>query len=120
MEYWGRGDDLVVRTEDLARILTEWMEKHNAAHPGDHTRRASQAKNGVDFVTGFTAKQYLMFYAEMSERALARVLRRETEYTTMDKADRLVTAIDETSAFRDGRLRPVMDPRVPQKDTGRV
>jgi hypothetical protein len=96
---------LVVRTDDLARILEEFIEKHDARHPKDTARIPLNAMKGLTvMVGGFTGKQYISLHSGKGVRSLDRILSRETQYTTLEKADELLVAIEDPGALVDGRL----------------
>lgn len=92
---------LVVRTDDLAKVLEEYMEKHDARFPrGPGGSAFGHRKQDIG---GFTAKQYLAFHSGKHPRSIDGILRRESEFTTLAKADALLTAIEST-ALMDGRM----------------
>lgn len=108
--YYGRGDNLVVDTKQLAGVLRTWMERHDADHPTG-PEVASRMKQGGSAVGGFTAKQYLVFHSGRGEKAVARILAHRTEVTTLEVAEAFLMAIDEEYRLANGQVRVFKDPR---------
>jgi hypothetical protein len=95
----GNRDALVVSTAQLAEVMRLWLSKHNGRFPTD------AAQNENHFVTGY---QYIIMHSySVNERAIYRILSGESKVTNLRIADEILTAIDEISAFHDGRV-PIM------------
>lgn len=106
------GDNLVVRTEELAQVLEAWIKKHDALHPRmNEIGRVVQAqKNGQELpVESFSARKYIAFHSGRQEKSIWTILNRRTEYTSLTIADALLSAI-ESSALSDGTLWVGRDP----------
>ena len=115
--YYGRGDNLVVRTEELREVLMAFIEEHDADHPPQGLEAVAREQRGQTAVRGFTARNYLNFYSGVSFRVLGRILAVEQEYTTFTIADMLLTAIDEGGRLALGGVDALwvgVDPRVGQ------
>lgn len=113
--YYGRGDNLVVRTEELRKILMAFIEEHDAQHPHEGLEACTRESWGLDAVRGFTARNYLHYHSGVSLRKLGSILSCEREFTTLTIADMLLTAIDEGDRLSlgvPGALWVGTDPRV--------
>ncbi len=113
--YYGRGDNLVVKTEELRELLMRFIEEHDALHPSEQKYLRADMKYGHRVVTGFTARNYLNFHSGVSFRVLGRVLAVEQEYTTFTIADLLLTAIEQGDKLSPGLPDSIwvgVDPRV--------
>jgi hypothetical protein len=98
-------DGLVVLTEQLHPIVIEWLKKHNAEFPAiksGHGIRTKHFMSGLDYIVAQRP--------ELSARAVYRITSLETKFTTLFVADSVLTAIEETSAFYDGRVQVIPNP----------
>jgi hypothetical protein len=109
--YCGRGDNLVVSTEALAEILRTWIARHDSEHPSWKEMTMARKKQGGEYVGGFSGKQFLAFHSGRNLRSIDRILRHESQYTTLSFAESLLMVIDQEYELANGRLEVVVDPR---------
>lgn len=115
--FSGNRDPLSVPTKDLARILQDWIEKHDARFPSEvGDQAASLAREPTRYSAGyskgaygFSARNYICEQAGIQLRSLHRVLRCESKFTSLSLADELLTAIERRDAL-DLDLRVVPNP----------
>ena len=104
------GDNLMVRTEELAQVLERWIEEHDAQHPRQADLGFKVKEKRGEVVGAFSARAYLRHYSGRSEKSVWTILNRRTEYTSLTIADALLSAI-ESPALLDGTLWVGRDPR---------
>jgi hypothetical protein len=112
-------DDLYVRTEELVEVLNQWRKRHDVRHPkSDGFPISRKGGDRERVVGGFTSLQYLALYSGLGDRTIRDILNCLYEYTTLGKADKLLTAIEDSGALEDGRIaRPVTHPMLVAKLT---
>ena len=107
-------DPLVVRTEEFALVLEVWIKDHEAHHPPESRRITSYTYVGDadKNIPGYSGAQYIaqFLHNENGERAIYRILKRETRVTTLQLVDSILTAIEEVAALTDGRLTVIPNP----------
>lgn len=123
----GRSDFLMVRSEELAPIIEEWLERYEAEKgilPTAFGKRVPvhTSRNGSGSYTstrgykvepkveplGGTA--FLSYHAKVSTRLIWSVRNKERQHVTLTTADRILTTIDQTHAFHDGRVTVIPNP----------
>lgn len=100
----GSNDPLVVRTEELASVLREWIHKHSARFP---------TNLGPGHSEGFSPYYYLVENSSypISERNVWRILNCESLHTNFAIADSILSATDQTHALHDGRVNVIPNPK---------
>lgn len=103
---------MVVLTEELAEIVKGWVQRYDGENPSEVGYRLAKKKKGEGAVARFTAREYIRFHSGVSERNLARILARETRYTSLSQADQILIAIERQEVLPFGEVRVFKDPRV--------
>jgi hypothetical protein len=122
----GNNDLLVIRTEDLARVIREWIRRHELEHPIDQPYNLKQdAKfdergkwSGVEYReehwhTG--GIRYLSEHSGVDDRKIRGILLIEYKTTSLYVADRIISAMEETYKLTNGELEIIPNPRLTQE-----
>jgi hypothetical protein len=96
-------DPLVVDTTELAIILKEYLDRHDRRHPTAFVKHRGVEHSGIN---------HLSDESGISTRAIRRILRCETNFTTLDVTDSLLTAMEEVYRLHNGDLEVVPNPRL--------
>jgi len=106
----GLSDPFVVSTDDLAAVVERWIVAHEADHPAPNYNAHDPDYQPSAAISGLT---YIAEWAGVPIRSVTRVLRRETRFTTLEVADRLLVVTECSHLLADdypGGLRVVPNP----------
>jgi hypothetical protein len=122
----GYSDPLVVSTRELAAVLQRWIDEHRADHPiGEFAE--GRGNNAVNFgeqtwygdyleeyraepVTHYGAMEFLANSLSRDARVFRRILRVETQYTSLEVCDKILQLIERTDATHTGEIHVVPNP----------
>lgn len=103
----GLHDPLVVSTPALARVVRRFLEEINELH-GNLGAGHPHPTDG----RGISGMAYLVHWSGVQSRRIHGICREETKFTTLDVADKLLTAMElQYLLASDPELAPVPNPQ---------
>jgi|SRR5215831_409399 len=122
----GSSDALVVRTEELAKVVNQWIREWRADRPlGEHGTNQRPSNTHMGEMTWFNeyrnqtraepqptmgAVEWLSDYLGLHTRSLWRIVKCETKHTNYTLADEILQAIERTDAIHIGEVRVIPNP----------
>jgi hypothetical protein len=122
----GASDPIVVLTNELAIVIERWIVEHRAEHGSQSHGKGKdgwQVGKRIEWMhdrpseampeTG--AVPWLAEWSGVNERAIRRILQRETEHTSLGLADMIIQAMERADIWRNGELHTMPNPRWSQE-----
>lgn len=107
-QAYGPKDGMVCLADEVAAVINEWKARHDKEHPAE-----IDVVGGAFSTSQYSAHTYIAERLGHNPKNYNRLVHKGQVYMSFTKAEKLLLAIEEQTAFYDGRVKVIPNPYWP-------